>query len=194
MTKGKTCMMVLLITLLIILPTLASGHIYMRIPSVEELADSADLIVTAYVVGNSCTWNTDHDKIYTYTAVAVDEVIKSDGFTNPNQDILLKLLGGRVDSISMMVTGVPSYGPDEYILLFLRINESTGGVPQNYVPYYREMGSYYMVPGPTMEECVYNDIAWETHTVAPPEAPAALRGVIQTLDDFITEIESFLTK
>lgn len=81
--------------------------------SIAELARRAPLIVRARCLSNSVTW--DAGEIWTFTNFKIDEVWRGSASAN----ITVRLLGGKTESLTSTVSGIPRFQPGEEVVLFL---------------------------------------------------------------------------
>lgn len=81
--------------------------------SIAKMSQTAPVIVRARCLGNATSWDT--GDIWTFTSFSVEETWKG---TAP-QEIIVRLLGGSVGSITSNVSGIPHFRPGEEVILFL---------------------------------------------------------------------------
>lgn len=87
-----------------------------------QLADLSDTAVRGTVLGTESRMHSEHQFIYTYVSIQVNEVLKGNpGLTGTV--ITLQELGGRIDRLTHSVPGVPSFTADEEVLTFLENRE-----------------------------------------------------------------------
>jgi len=79
-----------------------------------ELLGFSNVVVTGTVAAVSTGW--DARTVYTYVTLDVGDVIK--GWI-PERQIILKLLGGRVDDLALIVGGQAAFTVGEHVLVFL---------------------------------------------------------------------------
>jgi len=89
--------------------------------SLEQLAQSAQIIVRAQCLENSTAW--DAGEIWSHTTFEVQEAWKGSA---PEQ-ITVRLLGGRAGNVTSTVTGIPRFRRGEQVVLFLE-GTSRGGL------------------------------------------------------------------
>ncbi len=82
----------------------------------EQLITSSRVIMLGEVQSLKAAWNENHEKIYTYVKVQVNEVLKGQLF---NQQIVFKQLGGTVGDESTIIFGTPEFEQGQRVLLFL---------------------------------------------------------------------------
>ncbi len=92
---------------------------------VEQLTQESDLIVMGEVRNMESRWNDDRTLIYTYVTVFVSEYIKDDlalkqSNKNGDQEIVVRISGGKVGDISLIVSDTPEFKEGEEVFLFLR--------------------------------------------------------------------------
>jgi len=81
--------------------------------SIAKMSQTAPLIVRARCMGNATSW--DAGNIWTFTSFSVEETWRG---TAP-QEIIVRLLGGSVGSITSNVSGIPHFRLGEEVILFL---------------------------------------------------------------------------
>lgn len=84
--------------------------------TVEQMAQAARVVVRARCETNSTEW--EHGEIWTHTPFEVEEAWKG----SPPSRVTVRLLGGRVGSVTSSVAGVPRFLPGEDVVLFLEAN------------------------------------------------------------------------
>lgn len=93
-----------------------------------QLTELSDTIVRGTVVKVEARLHPEHQFIYTYVTVRVDEPLK--GLATSGQEIVLQELGGRVDRTIHHVPGVPDYREGEQVVSFLE--NHVGGFYRTY--------------------------------------------------------------
>jgi len=88
-----------------------------------QLADLSGTIVRGTVESVEARLHPEHQFIYTYVSVRVDEVFKGDAAL-VGSIITLEELGGRVDRSIHLVEGVPHFEAGEEVLCFLENREA----------------------------------------------------------------------
>ncbi len=83
-----------------------------------QLADRSDTIVRGVVTAVESRMHPEHQFIYTYVSVLVDEVYRGNP-TLVGSTITLQELGGQVGPRVHEVAGVPRFEADEQVLVFL---------------------------------------------------------------------------
>jgi hypothetical protein len=83
--------------------------------SVEQMSQTAPVIVRARCLANSTRW--DAGEIWTFSTFAVEEVWKG---SVPAQ-ITVRLLGGTAGNLTSTVAGIPRFRPGETVVLFLEL-------------------------------------------------------------------------
>jgi hypothetical protein len=86
----------------------------------RELISKSDYIVVGKVVDKNCYWNPEMNLIYTDYVVKVDNYVKGD--TNFSK-ITIKVLGGEIGGVGLIVTGQPHFEQGERTLLYLKKGE-----------------------------------------------------------------------
>lgn len=84
--------------------------------TVEDLANTANLVVEARVLQSWTAWNPQRTIIYTYTRLVVDKALKG----RAAGEIVVKQPGGVVGAMGQMVPGVRQFVVGEGVALFLR--------------------------------------------------------------------------
>ncbi len=92
----------------------ASAAIVVRV-GVEELTDTATLVIRGRVLESKARWTPDHATINTYVRVAVDEVLKG----SAGAEVVVTCFGGTVGEHRIPVRGVPEFRKGETVVLFL---------------------------------------------------------------------------
>jgi hypothetical protein len=83
--------------------------------SMDEMAQRAEMIFVGRVIGSRADWNTQRTRIYTYVTLEVERFIKGGGGDN---QITIRLWGGRVGGFTSVVPGTPQFTRGEEVLLF----------------------------------------------------------------------------
>lgn len=89
-------------------------------PQFDDLVGQADYVVRAKVTAVTSEWQTDGDNTHIITKVtlAVSDVIKG----TPPQPLVLQMLGGTVDGVTMRVEGAPRFNVGEENIFFIHGN------------------------------------------------------------------------
>lgn len=92
---------------------------------VEQLTHEADLILIGKVKSMRSQWNSERTLIYTYVTVSISEYVKKRSQVHwwdesMEKEVVVRILGGEVDSLRLMVSGTPEFGEGEEVFLFLR--------------------------------------------------------------------------
>lgn len=87
----------------------------------DDMVRQASLILEGVVTRVESAWNADKTQIHTSIDIDVQKQIKG---TLPDDQttIHLRVLGGTVDDITMVLVGAPTFEVNEEMLLFLRPN------------------------------------------------------------------------
>lgn len=80
-----------------------------------QLVGRSDAIFIGKVVATQSFWSSDQRHIFTETTLTVDELIQ--GWL-PERHVIIQTEGGRVDGMSMRVTGSPALQLGDHVLLF----------------------------------------------------------------------------
>lgn len=81
--------------------------------SVAQMTQAADMVVRARCIANATGW--DAGEIWTFTKFQTEAAWKG----APPGLLTVRLLGGRTESLTSAVDGVPRFQPGEDVLLFL---------------------------------------------------------------------------
>lgn len=90
-------------------------------PSFAELARGADQVVHGKVISVRSFWADVQGRPVIRTAVAVEVIESIDGLA-AGQTLNLRLLGGEIDGKGLRVDGMPQFGTNEEMVLFVRGN------------------------------------------------------------------------
>ena len=99
--------------LVLALPCQVSATIIRQL-SLEQMVEAADTIVVGEVVEVESAW--EKRRIYTHVRIAVEQSLKGE----PTAELSIRLLGGSVGDVEMIIAGQPTFKPGEKTLLFLR--------------------------------------------------------------------------
>ena len=92
--------------------------------TLEQLVQSADLIVQGRVESVESQWDQQRRLIFTYISIRVDEPLKGG---NP-QSVVVRQVGGIAGAIQMSIAGAPQFKSGESAIVFLK--HLDGGVFQ----------------------------------------------------------------
>jgi len=108
----------LVLTLLLLPGVLLATTV--RPPSFESLVSQADYVVRAKVTAVTSQWQVDgaNTHIMTSVTLAVSDVIKG----TPPQPLVLQMLGGTVDGVTMRVEGAPRFNVGDENIFFIHGN------------------------------------------------------------------------
>jgi len=81
--------------------------------NLDQLAAAASVVARVRCLGNEMRW--EDGEIYTFTTFEVVESLKG----SAPQQIIVRLIGGRVGSVTSKVDGVPRFQPGEETFLFV---------------------------------------------------------------------------
>jgi hypothetical protein len=172
----------LLFAALLVCPS-ASATTFARM-SVAEMTHTAPLIVRAKCAGNTVDW--EEGEIWTFTEFEIEETWRG----NAPGKIMVRLLGGRLGSITSAVSGVPRFHSGEEVVLFLE------AAPRgNFSVVSWEQGTFRIRRNQrTKEEVVSQDSAAFT-TFDPATRQFATNGTRrQPLRNLRAQIEAALTR
>lgn len=94
--------------------------------SIDQLTRNAGAIVEGQVTAVRSDWTSNHTQIYTTVTLQVSQVLKG-SISGSHMD--LRLLGGTVDDITMMIVDQPAFEVNERVFLFLRPNYEVRDIP-----------------------------------------------------------------
>jgi len=86
----------------------------------EELATRADCILVATVEGIRSEWSRDQTTIYTYITATVEKTVKG---CLDQTEITIRVPGGQVGNVAMVVSTAPEFEVGEKVLVFLEVQE-----------------------------------------------------------------------
>lgn len=160
------------------------------IPSTEELTASSEHIIVGKIQDSYCNYNSDQTQIFTFTLIEVDSALKG-GFA-AGELFLLRQLGGKVGDTIMTVRTEPRFAPDQEVLLFVNFLEIGDDGNSLYAINGINLGAFTIIYNTSFEQVVFHEDSWDLHQAASTDSPQALQGLLQPLDDFITEIDSYV--
>lgn len=112
MTSSKLSTLLLAI-LIIIIPTIATTMFELTL---QDLATGSDKVVQAKVTAIVTQWDKDKTAIYTYIRMnIIDDFIGND----EDNEIIIKQLGGKINTQTLFVEGVSHYTVGDETVLFL---------------------------------------------------------------------------
>jgi|SRR5580704_262454 hypothetical protein len=111
MERGKSYAIFLLFALMLACPSL-DATTFARM-SVAEMSHAARVIVRAKCLANRVGW--EEGEIWTFTTFQIEETWRG----APPGRITVRLLGGRLGSITSTVSGVPRFRSGEDVVVFL---------------------------------------------------------------------------
>jgi len=85
--------------------------------SLRKLTIEADAIILGEVKNIQCQWSIDKSIILTIVTLQIHEILK--GNINSHQ-VLIQYPGGEVGDIGLKVSDMPSFRPNEMVLVFLK--------------------------------------------------------------------------
>lgn len=91
--------------------------------TVSQLSDFAPLVVRGRVTDATSRWDAAVGSIYTYVTIDVAETWKG---TAPAPQLVLKVLGGRVDGLELRIFGQAQFTVDEDVALWLEVRPRDG--------------------------------------------------------------------
>lgn len=105
-----------------------AGATTLVLEGTANLLERSDTIVRGRVLSSEARMHPEHQFIYTYVTLQVDEVLK--GSAAVGQKIVLEELGGQVGRWIHQVDAVPAYESGEEVLSFLE--DRDGGLYRTY--------------------------------------------------------------
>lgn len=151
-----------------------------------ELVDASDVIMTGTVQSIDSYHNTSPDEIFTLITVDVDTLIKG---TVGDASVIVREMGGTVDSISEYVTGTSRWAVEERVLLFLK----PASDPTQYLTVNSTQGKLSILADSDDEDALFWYPAVEyTETLEPDSLEPAFLGEQQKLSDMIAAIAALL--
>ena len=106
--------------------------------SVEDLTARCRTVVRATVRQQQSVWDGAHKRIYTFTELAVSEVIHGDA----PKTIVVRTMGGEVDGVGMKVSGTARFVPNQDIVVFLRSDPMPEAAPDSFTVVGMSQGLY----------------------------------------------------
>jgi len=88
---------------------------------IQRMTVRSNLIVCGVAGDVSSRWNRDTTRIYSYTVIYVNRVLKG---VLTNQRLVVQTFGGEVGNVGVVVPGEASFRKGESVLLFLRSENS----------------------------------------------------------------------
>ena len=125
----------ILCLLFVLAEAIVLGRTQLKIPSLDNLINKAELIIIAKGEECICKWAKDKSVIYTYCTAKVETCIKG---KYSAENITIRTMGGIVDDVGQEVMDVDqgSIDPGKRALLFLK------KIPDNDESYYVIYGSH----------------------------------------------------
>ena len=118
--------------------------------SLAQMSERAQMIFTGRVLEQRTGWNAARTRLYTYTTFEVDRYLK--GGVGAER-VTIRVWGGQVGQYRMMVSGAPSFGIGEEVLLFCG-----GGGAQMLSPLGLSLGKFTLSTDAAGERVVKRDI------------------------------------
>lgn len=85
--------------------------------TLEQLVQRSDAIILGKVKEIECQWSMDQSVILTVVSIQVHEILAGE---ITNSQILVQYPGGEVGDIGLKVSDMPTFHPNEIVLLFLK--------------------------------------------------------------------------
>ncbi len=77
----------------------------------------SDLVIRGRTLDQHCEWSSDGRWIVTYVRIQVLETL---GGTEPNDEVIVRVLGGALEGRGLVVSEMPVFQADEEAVLFLK--------------------------------------------------------------------------
>lgn len=98
----------------------ATTHATVVVPMADaEIVRQSGLILEGTVTNVSSSWNAAGTQIYTFIDISITKLLKG---SYRDQTMKLRVLGGVVGNVGMMIVDSPTFVKDEETVLFLRPN------------------------------------------------------------------------
>lgn len=121
-SSGTRVVFLLLVPLFVcLIPAVARSQ-----ATIDQLTRGAGVIVEGQVAAVDAAWNADHTRIYTTVRLDVARFHKGDA---GQKTLDIRLLGGTVGDMALVVVGQPTFTPGESVFLFLNPNFEARDVP-----------------------------------------------------------------
>lgn len=170
----------LCLALLAGMPRIASATTLLRM-SLATMTRRSQIIVRAKCIGNSVRW--DRGEIWTFTSFDAEETWKG----SAPQRFDVRLLGGRMGSLTSSVSGIPRFSPGEDVVLFL---EPTAG---EYSVVAWQEGTFRIRHNPGTEEPTVTEDSASFSTFDPATRRFQASGIArEPLAKFRAEIDAYL--
>jgi hypothetical protein len=186
MPKTLTRRLAVVLAVSLIVCVLASADFLPRM-KLWELVDESDAIVVGKVIDVNSYWNLVTDEIYTYVDLEVDSVLKGSGI---GSQLIVRQMGGTIDSISEYVSGSSSWAIEERVLAFLAPHPADAdaymvvNLSQGKISILEDQDGQEILLWPFFDDYV--------GTVPGDSLAPVFNGEIQTLSDMIADIDSLL--
>jgi hypothetical protein len=94
--------------------------------SLAERVQEADYIVTGTVTAQESHWDQPRALIYTDVTIRVEETLKAPATEAPPSELVARIPGGRVGTLVMQVSDIPTFQLLERAVVFLRQSQTAG--------------------------------------------------------------------
>jgi uncharacterized protein affecting Mg2+/Co2+ transport len=140
--KMRTALFAVFVAVLLAAPASATTLVRM---SLDQLAEASTEIVRGHVVGQQTLWNPEHTRIYTYTALAVEQTYKG----NPPSHLVVQQPGGKIGNVHVFVAGTTQFHAQAVYVLFL---ERSAADPSKFLLVGMMQGAYRIYRDPKAQE------------------------------------------
>jgi hypothetical protein len=114
----RTVLLLTILALALMLPVTAARATTVVSVSDVDLINRATDIVVARVLSMQSVWQPNTRQVFTDVTIAVDEILVGD---LANRRLTVRLPGGRIGALDVLVQGSPAFQPGERVVLFLRV-------------------------------------------------------------------------
>ncbi len=124
-----------LVPVLLLLTSLSMGFAQQKALKIDELAKQAEVVAVGRVTDLKSEWADGQSQIITRVTLAVDEYLK--GGRDAASVVTIVTLGGEIGEVGELYTHVPSFRPNENVVVFLEKTDVaefvvTGGTQGKY--------------------------------------------------------------
>jgi len=124
-----------LVPVLLLLTSLSMGFAQQKALRIDELAKQAEVVAVGRITDLKSEWTDGQSQIITRVTLAVDEYLK--GGRDAASVVTIVTLGGEIGEVGELYTHVPSFRPNENVVVFLEKTDVaefvvTGGTQGKY--------------------------------------------------------------